>query len=92
MMRLNDAIVVQNENLQTKWYVDYEGNGLVSSLQIALESDNSDHYVQAASREEDGATEQMYKGPALNVGEELLSLKAQVRSLMEKLNMTPEGG
>ena len=72
-----------------KWSVDYQGNNSVTSLLIALEPDDPNHYF---SSERNGDEISTYKGPVLNVREELEFLRAQVRSLMERLKMTPEGG
>ena len=90
--RESDAIAVQNQSLSTTFSLNYDGTGVFSSLRIALESNNPDHYVSLASKDEAGVTEKAYKGPEMDVAEELLFLRAQVRALMEKLKMSPEGG
>jgi hypothetical protein len=64
------------------FYVNWLGEIHASNLEFQLEESNSSNYS-----EETG-----YTGPVLNVKEELLFLRAQVRALMEKLKMTPEDG
>ena len=56
---------------------------------IALEPNNPANYRTTTT---EGEQAEEYTGPVMSVREELEFLRAQVRALMEKLKMTPEGG
>jgi len=85
------AIYVDSAAGQRLYAVDWSGQVTASRLLVALEPENSAHYVtEALGVDGDEASE--YKGPTLDVAEELEFLRTQVRALMEKLKMSPEGG
>jgi hypothetical protein len=80
-----DSFVVSariGEPLEEVYKVDWEGKITASNVVFQLEETNSTNYS-----EETG-----YTGPVLNVKEELQFLCDQVRAVMERLKMTPEGG
>lgn len=85
----NYAFRASNEAGGLAWGVDWTGSTTASGVVLQLEADNPDNYVDQKKGDE---SVPVYVGPTLNVGEELAFLRAQVRTVMEKLKMTPEGG
>jgi hypothetical protein len=71
--------------------ISWPGVANGTGFRIYLEPDNPVHYSSVRNTET-GAETTEYIGPVLDVREELEFLRAQVRALMEKLKMTPEGG
>ena len=84
------AIAVRNGDTTT-WKVDWAGRVNGTSVLITLEPDNPAHY-RFVRDAETGEESKEYVGPVINVRDELEFLRTQVRALMEKLKMTPEGG
>lgn len=82
--------VFSHEGPQT-WYVKWDGTTSSSNYFINLEAGKSEHYSTVRNAQT-GEEILEYIGPVLNVREELEFLRAQVRALMEKLKMSPEGG
>lgn len=80
--------VYDNEN-RNQWKVNYNGVVTAPEVLIALGSNNPANYTTTTT---EGEQVGEYTGPVMNVREELEFLRAQVRALMEKLKMTPEGG
>lgn len=68
--------------------VDYDGNCFANDLTLPSGQRSEDWVVEVVEGEEVAT----YKGPVINVRDELVFLRAQVRALMEKLKMSPEGG
>jgi len=87
----NRAIQAFNGEDSLVYSVDFAGNVHQNNLYIRLNPDDSAQY-QTLRDEESGEEMTLYVGPYLDVKEELLFLRAQVRALMEKLKMSPEGG
>ena len=88
---LNSAAIRVFDEGIAQWSVGWDGAVTSNSLLISLEPDNPIHYSSVRNAETGEETKE-YIGPVVNVGEELEFLRAQVRILMEKLKMTPEGG
>jgi hypothetical protein len=82
---------VTNQSGVNVFQVNWDGSTFAPSQKLFTEPDKPEHYstVKNATTGEEAIE---YIGPVLDVGEELVFLRAQVRSLMEKLKMTPEGG
>jgi len=87
----NRAISVQPPG-QEVWYVTWNGVASASNFQIALEPDNPSHYSVLKSGNSEEPDVRTYQGPVLDVREELQFLRAQVRTVMERLKMVPEEG
>lgn len=85
------AIRVHNASLQPIYSLDWTGNAFALNLCIALEPDNPANYSPVPS-EADAPEQLAYQGPVLDVHKELVFLRSQVKLLMEKLKMVPEGG
>ena len=85
------GFLIDDENTGTVYSIDWNGVVTGPGYRIMLEPDNPVHYssVQCADT---GEETKEYIGPVLDVREELEFLRAQVRALMEKLKMSPEGG
>ena len=73
------------------YQVDWSGNVVSSGLRIMLDPDNPVHFSSVRNTET-GEEVNEYIGPVLDVRKELEFLRAQVRALMEKQGMSPEGG
>lgn len=71
--------------------INWNGNATGANFFIALEPDNPVHYSSVRNVETGEETKE-YIGPVMKVREELDFLRVQVRALMERLKMTPEGG
>lgn len=87
--RSYDAISVFPFGGNAAFNVFWDGRMSSRNVLLLLEASNPDHYVTTTR---DGESVKEYKGPTLDVGEELKFLRAQVQALMERLKMTPEGG
>ena len=85
----NNAFEVRNKHDVVRWNVSYSGTASGPTFLINTDADNPDNW-QTVTR--DGESTSTYTGPVLDVGAELVFLRAQVRVLMEKLKMSPEGG
>ena len=85
------AILVKNYSGANTFRVDWSGITRTNKLELPTEADKSEHY-SSIKNAETGEEITEYIGPVVDVGEELAFLRAQVRALMEKLKMTPEGG
>ena len=75
-------VIDGGKNGSSVYRVDWEGVVHSQNLVLELEEPNANNY----------SPETGYTGPTINVREELQFLRDQVRSLMEKLKMSPEGG
>ena len=89
LTRPNYAAAVINFAGVATWKINWDGTANATNLKLMLEPDNPAHYI---TTKRDGESDTQYTGPVLDVAEELLFLRAQVRALMEKLKMSPEGG
>ena len=87
----NQALTVYNGEDTKVWQLWYSGEVTTPNVFIMTEADNPSHY-SSVRNSETGEDSKEYKGPMLNVLDELVFLRAQIRSLMEKLKMTPDGG
>jgi len=72
--------------------VDWDGNAFAKSFQILAEPGKRSNFVQADNADPDDPSALEYSGEVIDVGKELEFLRAQVRAVMEKLKMVPEGG
>ena len=86
----NPFFIVGSEGTGVYW-INWTGVASGPSFRIKLEPNNPVHYSSVRNTETGEETKE-YIGPVLDVREELEFLRAQVRALMEKLNMSPEGG
>lgn len=84
-----DAFSIRSKNDEIVWTVDWNGHAHSSALIINTDASNPDSWNTV---ERDGESISTYTGPVLDVGAELVFLRSQVRALMERLKMTPEGG
>ena len=73
------------------YYVSWSGIVSSANYYINLESEKAEHYSPVRNVETGEETKE-YIGPVLDVRKELEFLRAQLRDLMEKLKMAPEGG
>ena len=87
----NFPLFIRKEDGSIPWKMDWSGNVTGPSLKLMLEADKTEHYSSVKDAETGGETTE-YIGPVVDVGEELILLRAQVRALMERLKMEPEGG
>ena len=85
------AIRVSSESNDSIYSISWNGVAEGSNFRIMLEPDNPIHYSSVRNTETGEETKE-YIGPVMNVRDELEFLRNQVRALMEKLKMTPEGG
>ena len=85
----NYALEVQGSGGVQRWYVDWSGNQIARDVVIAVEPDDAANWQPTEGNDEEAVG---YTGPAISVRDELVFLRAQVRALMEKLKMSPEGG
>jgi len=74
-----------------KWSIGWNGTATASNLLLRIEANNPSKWSSADSSSSSNSPG-VYIGSVLDVTEELLFLRDQVRALMEKLKMTPEGG
>ena len=84
-----NAFEGRNSSNALTWFVQYDGTTSAQRLLLNTEADNPDYWIAS---ERAGEEEASYIGPSIDVGEELVFLRAQVKALMEKLKMTPEDG
>ena len=75
----------------SNYWIDWSGSTTGTRFQIMLEPNNPVHFSSVRDVETGEETKE-YIGPVIDVREELEFLRSQVRALMEKLKMTPEGG
>ena len=87
----NQAYAIKNTEDTMVWSVNWSGVTSGPNFRIWLEPDNPVHFSTVRTTETGEETKE-YIGPVIDVREELEFLRAQVRALMEKLKMTPEGG
>lgn len=74
-----------------KWSVNWNGTATGRKILLRTEANDPDKWNSSSSSSLEDATGADY-GRFIDVGVELAFLRAQVRALMEKLKMTPEGG
>ena len=84
-----DAMAIGPDQQTFPLRIKWNGQVQAPTVLLSLEASNPDHYVETTR---DGESVKEYKGPTMDVGEELRFLRAQVQALMERLKMTPEGG
>ena len=83
-----NALQVTGNSDVIRWFVDWNGNQTARDVLITVDPDDSANWQSTNGDDEPIA----YTGPVLSVRDELVFLRAQVRALMEKLKMSPEGG
>jgi hypothetical protein len=84
----SNALQVTGQSDSVRWFVDWNGNQTARDVLITVDPDDASNW-QPTNGDEEAV---LYTGPVISVREELVFLRAQVRALMERLKMTPEGG
>lgn len=87
----NNGYAQYKDGNTANYRITWNGAVWTPEIKICLEQDNPVHFSPVRNVETGEETLE-YIGPVLDVREELEFLRAQVRALMEKLKMTPEGG
>ena len=87
----NRAIQAFNGEDSLVYSVDWNGNVNQNNLFLRLNPDDLDQY-QTVCDEESGKETTVYTGSYIDVREELVFLRAQVKALMEKVGIAPAGG
>lgn len=91
LCRDTSALIVRDASGNTTYKIGWGGSVTGPEFRIMLEPENPNHYSSVRDAET-GEETNAYNGPVIDVGEELVFLRAQLRALMEKLKMVPEGG
>jgi hypothetical protein len=83
------ALRIRDRSNATVFEIDWQGGIQAPELSLMLNADNPSSW---ALEKDDDPDSNRYRGPFLNVKEELQFLRGQLREVMEKLKMTPDAG